>query len=119
MPWLYYGQDPTKETDIKLQATFDSKPVQNYSFVQKLIYKDATHISHLEFVVAAYHLNGSFAGFQQLDSQIQLCTFDGNGNPDAFLRFGAYYKDECYFDLSTLLYNLSSTLFYDLCMFSK
>jgi hypothetical protein len=113
MPWLYYDQDPTRQEDITLRVTFDAKPVPTKCCITNM--KDATHISHLEFVVAAYHLNGTFAGFQQLDSQTQICSFSGDGSADKFLRFGSYFNSDCYFDLSRLLYNFTSTLFYDLC----
>ena len=95
MPWLYYTNVASviNSFDIPLRVTFSTE---------------------LAFVLAGYHLNGTFAGFADLGDQLQLCP-DLPARMSSFLRFGTNYENECVLDSAALL-AAGEPMFYDLCM---
>lgn len=94
VPWLYYtnsGADVAQNSG-RVQATMSlsrDTPTDD-------------KMNYLKFKVASYHLNGTFIRFEDLTTQLQLCSNsldDGN----EWRRFGVSLENSCDFDLTTLV----------------
>jgi meckelin len=102
LPLLYF-------TDSSVLSAADLKSVYVLSDPDPGQSRETT--GRLLFQLAKYTLNGTFLGFTQLSTELQLCS----GDPEImvnYLRFGTNYENSCIIDLNKLL--LRETLFYDL-----
>lgn len=103
LPFLYYSNsDVLTSIALNEQVTLGGYTAADLSTVSVMSYK-----------LAAYTLNGSFIGFTDLSSQLQLCGVDPT-TATQFLRFGLNYENSCQLDLLQLLSNTNSTIFYTL-----
>ncbi|CAE8658013.1 unnamed protein product, partial [Polarella glacialis] len=113
MPWLYYSPQRPLQTleDTSLSWKFT-------------LSKDgggkAGSTGTLVFWLASYSLEGSWLGWQQLQSQLDLCAALGGTSSQpqspasAWRRFGSSMRSECEVLVSSVLQCGSSPVFYDL-----
>lgn len=107
MPWLYWGLVTRESSSLVYQR------IPNLS----LTITDVTVLSSLQFVVGIYLLNGTFLGYQNLDSQLLACNV-----PTAvpsWNRPGQTVLYSCSVNIFSSAQSASETLFYDLFVQTK
>lgn len=95
IPWLFYtasSADVYRNSD-RLKATVSLSSASD---------PGDGKINYLNFKMAAYHLNGTFLGFEPLGAQLQLCD-SSRDEAREYRRFGVTMKNKCEFDLTTLV----------------
>lgn len=87
VPWIYYDED-------------SAATIENPSRVNARM--SLASGKYLTFKLAKYNLTGSFLGYEDLETQLTLCT---SNIQDArkFRRFGTTTNQECNYDLSKLV----------------
>jgi meckelin len=104
MPWLLYGDGSVCE-DKSIQMTMSLSE------------------QFLRYVVSSYTLNGTWLGYQDIDTLFNYCTKrapdssngGGPGSNSKWQIFGAYQQDDIDCDLDSLL--LEEQLFYELFLY--
>ena len=88
LPWIFYTSEPdtVRKQSGRIQATMS---LDGYE---------------LEFVLARYSLEGEFMGFEDLTTQLQLCS-SALDDGETYRRFGVTFINECKFDLNQLIGN--------------
>eukprot|EP01137_Pigoraptor_chileana_P006845 Opistho-2@51671 len=107
LPWLYYRSD---EAQFVL-AEKDFETV--FEFGRSETSADSIKTSYLNFILAAYALNGTFLGYQQLGSQLQLCEASSTVSR-AYLEFGLPYELACKTSIASLAATYKQPVFYDI-----
>ena len=107
LPWIYYNGD----VESVIHNSDKMKGIMSLS--KSSI--EVGQINYLNFKLAAYHLNGTFMGFEELTNQLQLCS-SGRKDGMEFRRFGVSVNIDCEFDLTQLLLSSrpkESDIFYE------
>ena len=74
-------------------------------------------VTRLRFILSKFAMNGTWLGFEDLTTQLQLCPV-GNYAGSNFLEFGINYESDCFFNTLSLP-NLPETVLYEMCKFSQ
>ncbi|KAJ3154854.1 Meckelin [Geranomyces michiganensis] len=107
LPSLYYSLTGTDPATVASQIVNMNAAVTPESGVSKL-----------PLVVAAYSLNGTFLGLQEVAAQLQNCAPNPIDHLTSWLSIANEYDTSCAVNLVTLLDNKPPIIFYDLCMFA-
>ncbi|KAI8924515.1 Meckelin [Entophlyctis helioformis] len=103
LPWLYYG---TVNRELP-QTTRNRIPGIT------LDVSGGAGVSSLPFVLGVYRLNGSFVGFQNLTTELQLCQSDPT-TMSKWRKVAHNYITSCTLNLSNFLAAGYETYFYEL-----
>lgn len=107
LPWLYRDRSLRLSTDqIKLKVGFDAKP-------------ESGIVRTLQFKLAAWSLDGTWLGFEDLTTQLDVCSqlpFGTSGNPPDYLNIGYGIRKDCTLNITSLLHADTAPVqkFYDL-----
>eukprot|EP01135_Chromosphaera_perkinsii_P003399 Nk52_evm23s242 gene=Nk52_evmTU23s242 len=102
LPWLYYSSTGSETLLEDTQITKVARFAKNDPVAAKLT-----------FLLAAYALNGTFLGFEDMSAQVQLCMNETAPDfRDNFKFFADPYDLECDLTPNNLLY-MPETIFYD------
>lgn len=107
LPWLYRDRSIRSSTDkIKLKVGFDAKP-------------ESGVVRTLAFKLAAWSLDGTWLGFEDLTTQLDVCSglpFGTAGNAPDYLNIGYGIRKDCTLNITSLLSGASAPVqkFYDL-----
>jgi hypothetical protein len=107
LPWMFRDQKVrTDNSLVNLKVGFDADTDQGI-------------ISRLQLKLATYAMNGSFAGFQDLTTQLDVCSnlpMGTRGNAPEYFKIGHSVSKECQVDIQYLLSESTAgqQLFYDL-----
>ena len=104
-PWLYYtGKSEGAATSLLL------KTVNDAGYDVKLAMETPENKGenlHLKFTLAQYHLDGTFLGYTELNSQLFMCPVS-YASVQAMRRFGTQTVSSCQFSLSDLKHGAAS-----------
>ncbi|KAL1495402.1 hypothetical protein AB1Y20_016770 [Prymnesium parvum] len=101
MPGLYYAEGPAAYT------------IENINYLEVALPPSAG--SELQYMLAAYSLNGTYLGLSVLDAQLQLCSGISR-HPSAFRSVGTSQRLACDLTLSQLL-EYAEPVFFDLYLY--
>ena len=95
--FLEFEQSPTPDTTLASIMAFDA--IDGY-------------VNTLDFRLVRYALNGTYLGYQNLTTQLQLC----GGHYDTMTRwmqFGVQYVNSCNLRIESIITNSDEMEFYD------
>jgi hypothetical protein len=74
----------------------------------------ANYSDTLTFYLASYTFQGQFLGFTQLSTELELCPV-AKDTGVRYTKFGTNFLNKCSFDIASVFYNFTQTMFYELC----
>lgn len=99
-PWLYYLNDPSDILKRKAEMTVSFDTAADGK------------VGVLDFILAKYHMDGTFLGYEALTDQLILCPHSSQ-ETQRYREFGTNVNIDCNLDVSLYL-TLADTVFYEI-----